>query len=67
MTGDSPERVFATYDARDDEWKIQAEGVRSRTSVLPGPYVRTIGYALTALEVVKAFPDAEIFGTRPTS
>ena len=31
-------------------WKIQAEGYRSSTSALPGPYVRAVGYADTEAE-----------------
>ena len=60
---DAPERIFATLEhdpEHGDEWKIEAEGVRSRTSVLPGPYIRTIGYATSLDEVKREFPAAEI-------
>ena len=50
----------ATFEG-ETEWKIEAEGVRSRTSVLPGSYVRTVGYANSLEEAMAEFPQGEVF------
>ena len=58
------ERIFATLEHHPEygqQWKIEAEGIRDFTSVLPGPYIRTIGYVDTIDEIKREFPTAEIY------